>query len=59
VECLEKIPNFEIKLDNYTVRDTFYVVNLSSTDVVLGFQSMITLRKITTDYQTLEMGFRD
>jgi hypothetical protein len=48
-----------MNLGNYTVQDTFYVVDLSDTDVVLGVQWMITLRKITTNYQTLEMGFRD
>jgi hypothetical protein len=41
------------------MRDTFYVVDLSDRDVVLGVQWMITLGKITTNYQTLEMGFRD
>jgi hypothetical protein len=35
------------------------VVDLSDTEVVLGVQWMITLGKITTNYQTLEMGFRD
>jgi hypothetical protein len=59
VECLEKVPHLEMKLGNYTVRDTFYVVDLSDTDVVLGVQWMITLGKITTNYQTVEMGFRD
>jgi hypothetical protein len=52
-------PDLEIKLGNYTMRDTFYVVDLFDTDVVLGVQWMITLGKITTNYQTLEMGFRD
>jgi hypothetical protein len=59
VECLDRVPNLEMKLGNYTVRDTFYVVDLSDTYVVLGVQWMITLGKITTNYQTLEMGFRD
>ena len=59
VECLDRVPDLEVKLRNYTVRDTFYVVDLSETDVVLGVQWMITLGKITTNYQTLEMGFRD
>jgi hypothetical protein len=36
VECLDIVPDLEIKLGNYTVRDTFYVVELSKTDVVLG-----------------------
>jgi hypothetical protein len=59
VECLDRVPNLEMKLGNYIVRDTFYVVDLLDTDVVLGVQWMITLGKITTNYQTLEMGFRD
>jgi hypothetical protein len=33
--------------------------DLSDIDVVLGFQWLITLGKISTNYQTLEMGFRD
>jgi hypothetical protein len=59
VECLDRVPILEMKLGNYTVRDTFYVVYLLDKDVVLGVQWMITLGKITTNYQTLEMGFRD
>jgi hypothetical protein len=59
VECLYRVPNLNMKLGNDTVRDTFYVVDLSNTDVVLGVQWMISLGKITTNYQTLEMGFRD
>jgi hypothetical protein len=59
VGCLDKVPDLEVKLGNYTVRDTFYVVDQSDTYVVLGVQWMITLGKITTNYQTLEMGFKD
>jgi hypothetical protein len=58
VECPDRVSDLEIKLGNYTVRDTFYVVDLSDTDVVLGVQWVITLGKITTNYQTLEMEFR-
>jgi hypothetical protein len=36
VECLDIVPDLEIKLGNYTLRDTFYVVDLSDRDVVLG-----------------------
>jgi hypothetical protein len=50
--------DLEIKLGYYTIRDTFYLVDLSDTDMVLGVQWLITLGKITTNYQTLEMGFR-
>jgi hypothetical protein len=59
VECLDRVPNLDMNLGNYIVRDTFSVVDLSDIDVVLGVQWMITLGKLTTNYQTLEMGFRD
>jgi len=59
VERLDRVPNLEMMLGNYTVRDTFHVFDLSNIDVVLGVQWMITLGKITTNYQTVEMGFRD
>jgi hypothetical protein len=53
VEFLDIVPDLEIKLGNYIVRDTFYVVDLSDIDVALGVQWLI------TNYQTLEMGFKD
>jgi hypothetical protein len=59
MECLDRVPDLEINLGNCTVTDTFYVVDLSHTNVVLGFHWLITLGKITTNYQTLEMGLRD
>jgi hypothetical protein len=59
VKCIDRVPDLEVKLGNYTVRDTFYVVDLSDIDAVLGVQWLITLGKITTNYQTLEMGFKD
>jgi hypothetical protein len=59
LECLDRVSDLEIKLGNYIVRDTFYVVDLSDIDVVLRVQWLITLGKINTNYQTLEMGFRD
>jgi hypothetical protein len=36
VECLDIVLDLEIKLGSYTVRDTFYVVDLTDTYVVLG-----------------------
>jgi hypothetical protein len=57
--CLDMIPNLEVKLDNYTLTDTFYVVELSDTDVVLGVQWLYSLGEIRFNYQTLTMSFRD
>jgi hypothetical protein len=58
VGCLDIVQDLEVNLGNYTMRDTFYVVDLAGTYVVLGVQWLITLGKISTNYQTLEMGFR-
>jgi hypothetical protein len=59
VECVDRIPDLEVKLGNYTMRDIFYVFYLSHTNFMLGFQWLITLGNISTNYQNLEMGFRD
>ena len=56
---MDRVLDLEVKLGNYTMRDTFYVVDLIETNVLLGVQWLITLGKISTNYQTLEMGFRD
>ena len=34
--CLDRVPDLEIKLGNYPMTDTFYVVDLSDTDAMLG-----------------------
>jgi hypothetical protein len=54
--CLDMIPNPEVKLGNYTLTDTFSVVDLSDTDVVLGVQWLYSLGE---NYQTLTMSFID
>jgi hypothetical protein len=50
------IPNPEVKLGNYTLTDTFFLVDLSDTDVVLGVQWLYSLGE---NYQTLTMNFID
>jgi hypothetical protein len=54
IDYLDRVPGLQLRLGNYTVKDTFYVVDLSNIDVVLGVQWLITLGKISTNYQTLE-----
>jgi hypothetical protein len=34
--CLDRVPDLEVKLGNYTVTDTFDVFDLPDTDAVLG-----------------------
>jgi hypothetical protein len=57
--CLDMIPDLEVKLGNYTMTDTFYVVDLSDTDAVLGVQWLYSLGEIGFNYQTLTMSFKD
>jgi hypothetical protein len=59
MSCLDMIPDLEVKLGNYTLTDTFYVVDLSDTDDVLGVQWLYSLGEIGFNYQTLTMSFRD
>jgi hypothetical protein len=56
---LDKILNLELKLGNYSVTDVFCIVYLFDTDIVLGVHWLYSLGKITMNYQTLEMVFRD
>jgi hypothetical protein len=57
--CLDMIPDLEVKLGKYTLTDTFYVVDLSDTDAVLGVQWLYSLEDIGFNYQTLTMSLRD
>jgi hypothetical protein len=57
--CFDMIPDLEVKLGNYTLTNTFNVVDLSDTDAVLGVQWLYSLGEIRFNYQTLTMSFRD
>jgi hypothetical protein len=57
--CLDIVPDLEVELRNYTLTDTFYVVDLSDTDAVLGVQWLYSLGEIGFNYQTLTMIFKD
>ena len=39
----------------YTLTDHFFMVDIPDTNVILGVQWLITLGKVTTDWETLEM----
>jgi len=56
--CNHKIPQLFIELGNYTLTDDFYLVELLDTNIILGFQWLVSLRKHYVDYQTMELEFR-
>ena len=57
MECSQRIPQLTVTLGNYTVIETFYVVDVPDMKVVLGVQWMYSLGKYSTNYQTMEMDF--
>jgi hypothetical protein len=48
--CLDMISDLKVKLGNYTLTNTFYVVDLSDTDAVLGVQWLYSLGEIGFNY---------
>ena len=46
-----------MQLQNYTLVDDFYVVDVPDTSIVLGGQWLNTIGKYSTNYQTLEIEF--
>ena len=58
MECNHWIPKVNVTLGNYNMTNSFYVVNVADTNVVLGVQWNYSIRKYTTDYRTMEMEFQ-
>ena len=50
---------FAVTMGTYTMTNHFFVVDIPDTNVVLGVQWLITLGKVTTDWETLEMEWTD
>ena len=59
MQCAQYAPELVVTMRNYTVTDHFFVVNIPDTNVVLGVQWLITLGKVTTDWEALEMEWDD
>ena len=57
MECNHWIPKLNVTLGNYIMTDSFYVVNVADTNVVLGVQWLYSIGKYTTDYRAMEMEF--
>lgn len=46
-------------MGTYTLIDHFFVVDIPNTNVILGVQWLITLGKVTIDWETLQMEWVD
>ena len=55
MQCAKYVPTLTITMGTYTLTDHFFVVDIPDTNVILGVQWLITLEKVTTNWETLEM----
>ena len=49
------VPSLSVTMGTYTLVDHFFVVDILDTNVILGVQWLITLRKVTTNWEALQM----
>ena len=59
MDCPKWIPKLQVATRNYTVTDSFYVVNVADTNVVLGVQWLYSIVDRTMNYQVPEKRFRN
>ena len=58
MECNHWIPKLNVTLGNYNMTNSFYVVSVDDTNVVLGVRWIYSIGKYTTDYRAMEMEFQ-
>ena len=58
MQCTRSVPGLTLQMENYSLTDHFFVVDIPDTNVVLGVQWLYTLGKVTTDWKQLEMEFK-
>ena len=59
MQCKTWVPKLQFTIGNYTFVDSFYVVDVADTDVVLGVQWLYSIGKDSVNYQIPEMKFQD
>lgn len=58
ISCSTKVPKLKITIDDYTVTNDFYVVQLGDTNAILGIQWMMSIHKYSQSFQTMEFKFK-
>ena len=59
MQCVKYVPALTITLGTYTLTDHLFVVDIPDTIVILVVQWLITLGKVATYWETLEMEWTD
>jgi len=57
IPCTWKILQLCLTLDNCTVIDDFYVVELQDTNVILGVQWIVSIGRHMVKYKAMELEF--
>ena len=55
MQCMHYVPSLSVTMGSYTLVDHFFVVDILDTNVILVVQWLITLGKITIDWEALQM----
>ena len=58
MQCKTWVPKLQVTVGNYTFVDSFYVVYVADTNVVLGVQWLYYIGDNIVNYQILEMKFQ-
>ena len=59
MECNRWIPNLQVNISDYAVKDNFYVVNVADTNLVLVVQWMYSIGEHSMNYQIPQISFKD
>ena len=58
MQCNTWVPKLQVTIGNYTFVDSFYVVDVADTNIVLGVQWMYSIGENSVNYQITKMKFQ-
>ena len=59
MECNRWIPDLQVNIGDYTVKDNFHVVNVADTNMVLGVQWLYSIGEHSVNYHIPQISFKD
>ena len=57
LKCHRNIIGLPLKINNFDLRETFYVVNMGDTNLVLGMTLLLDIGDVTLNLRDMEMRF--
>ena len=59
MECNRWIPNLQVNINDYTMKDNFYVVYVEDTNMVFGSQWLYVIGEHSVNYKIPQISFKD